>query len=296
LIKERIKERLYEFGYWGTLSMFDYHIHTKYCNHAVGEMEDYVQTAIMKNLYEMGFSCHIPYEYYPKEVPRELYAMSLKDLNTNYFPEIQRLQQKYKGKITIKTGLEIDYLSWIQHPINKFIDKYSFRLDYIIGSVHILKTNATVWSVDDQRFSHYFDKFNVDKIYNQYLDAIMELIHTRKYHILAHLDLPKKYGFRPQNTEKYYERITEILEEVKRYGMCVEVSTGGLRKYIRELYPEKRILKMMIDLNIPLITSSDSHKPEEVAFNFEELYSNLREMGVGMLFNYKNGQKYEISI
>ena len=256
--------------------MFDYHIHTKYCNHAAGEMEEYVQAAIKNNLSEMGFACHIPMEYYPVELPREFFAMSLVDLNTKYFPEIQRLQNKYKEQIEIKTGLEIDYIiSWIQDPINEFIDEYSERLDYIIGSVHVLKTNGSVWGIDSQESSYLFNEFGIDVVYNQYLDAILELIHSDKYHILAHLDLPKKYGFRPQDKTNYYLRITEILNEINKYGMCIEVNTGGLRKHIGEMYPEEDIIKMMVEHNIPLITSSDSHKPEEVAYNFEELYMSI---------------------
>jgi len=276
--------------------MFDYHIHTKYCNHASGEMEEYVQVAIQKNLKEMGFACHIPYEFYPEEVPRELFAMSLEDFNSKYLPEIEQLREKYKDEIIIKAGLEIDYFGWIQDPVNKFIKKYSKRLDYIIGSVHVLKTNGIIWGIDSQYSSEGFNEFGIDAVYNQYLDAILELIHTRKYHILAHLDLPKKYGFRPQDTETYFNRIADILDEVKKAGMGMEVSTGGLRKYIGELYPEERIIKMMIERNIPLITSSDSHKPEEVAFNFTELYSYLAKLGVTRLFNYSKGQKYEIGI
>ena len=124
----------------------------------------------------------------------------------------------------------------------------------------------------------------------------MELINTGKYHILAHLDLPKKYGFRPQDNGPYYERIAEILDEVKKRGMGMEISTGGLRKYIEELYPEEKIIKMMIERNIPIITSSDSHKPLEVAYNFTELYSYLKKLGLTRLYNYSKGQKYEIGI
>lgn len=276
--------------------MFDYHIHTKYCNHAIGEMEEYVQEAIIKNLKEMGFSCHIPYEFYPSEVPRELYAMSLETLKTLYFPEIQRLKHKYEEKINIKTGMEIDYIGWIQDPINEFIDDYSDKLDYIIGSVHILNTKKTVWSIDDNRYSHYYNEFGVDDVYTQYLDAIFELIKTGKYHILAHLDLPKKFGFRPKDKNEFFERISDILEEVRKRGMCVEISTGGLRKHVGELYPEEYIVKMMIERKIPLVTSSDSHKPGEVAYKFDDLYSQLEEWGVTQLYNYSKGNKYAVGI
>lgn len=278
------------------MSMFDYHIHTKYCNHASGKMEAYVKSAIAKNLDEIGFSCHIPREYYPEELPIFFLAMTMNDLKKRYFPEISRLQEKYKEEIAIKTALEIDYFEQIQEPVNAFIDEYSDKLDYIIGSVHVLYTQGSHWGVDEKHCKVNFDKFGVDTVYDQYLDAILDLIHTGKYHILAHLDLPKKYGFRPKNLEHYYTRIGNVLDEAKKQGMSVEVSTGGLRKYIKEMYPEDRIVRMVVDRDISLITSSDSHKPEEVAYEFEKLYTYLRKLGVTRLFNYRKGQKYEIGM
>ncbi|GAI15240.1 unnamed protein product, partial [marine sediment metagenome] len=38
----------------------DYHLHTTLCNHAYGEMEDYVEHAINIGLEEIGFAEHMP--------------------------------------------------------------------------------------------------------------------------------------------------------------------------------------------------------------------------------------------
>jgi len=40
--------------------MLDYHIHTKLCGHASGEMDEYVQAARRQPLREMGFADHLP--------------------------------------------------------------------------------------------------------------------------------------------------------------------------------------------------------------------------------------------
>lgn len=37
----------------------DLHVHTKYCNHAQGEMEDYVRFALKRGLSEVGFLAHV---------------------------------------------------------------------------------------------------------------------------------------------------------------------------------------------------------------------------------------------
>ncbi|MCD4692171.1 MAG: PHP domain-containing protein, partial [Calditrichales bacterium] len=38
----------------------DYHIHTKLCKHARGEMEEYVEQALRIGLKEIAFTDHIP--------------------------------------------------------------------------------------------------------------------------------------------------------------------------------------------------------------------------------------------
>ena len=46
----------------------NYHTHTVLCNHASGEMREYVETAIKNGIKVLGFSDHVPYpfenEYY----------------------------------------------------------------------------------------------------------------------------------------------------------------------------------------------------------------------------------------
>ena len=40
---------------------FNYHSHTKRCEHAIGEDEEYVKAAIANGFQVMGFSDHAPY-------------------------------------------------------------------------------------------------------------------------------------------------------------------------------------------------------------------------------------------
>ncbi|MDZ7725878.1 MAG: PHP domain-containing protein [candidate division KSB1 bacterium] len=40
--------------------MQDYHIHTKLCRHATGDIVDYAEAAVAKGFAEIGFSEHIP--------------------------------------------------------------------------------------------------------------------------------------------------------------------------------------------------------------------------------------------
>ena len=39
---------------------YNYHTHTKWCSHAVGEDEEYILNAIINGIKKLGFSEHIP--------------------------------------------------------------------------------------------------------------------------------------------------------------------------------------------------------------------------------------------
>ena len=46
--------------------LYNYHTHTKRCNHAIGEDREYVENAIQGGLETLGFADHAPYVFpYP---------------------------------------------------------------------------------------------------------------------------------------------------------------------------------------------------------------------------------------
>ncbi|MHA1820316.1 MAG: histidinol-phosphatase HisJ [Promethearchaeota archaeon] len=281
-----------------TIRLWDYHIHTKLCGHAVGEMEEYVIHAIKIGLVEMGFSDHIPYEYLPDTplVPRKEYGMSKSKLEW-YFSEINRLSKKYSKEIAIKAGMEIDYIKTTQSEIEGFIKENKYRLDYILGSIHMIELpDIGIWPVDDERHKKIYEEISVDLIYEIYLDNLELMIKSGLYNIVSHLDLVKKFGYRPNDKVKYYDRILSILDLIHDKGMAIEVSTAGLLKPVKELYPEQRIIKEIINRDIPIVIDSDSHKPELVGFDFSNTFNFLKKLDMRLMCKYIKGEQQIIKI
>ena len=110
--------------------MIDYHIHTKLCGHATGEMEQYVERAIEIGLSEIGFSDHLPFV----DSERTGFAMSLSQLPL-YVQKVDELREKYPT-ITIRLGIEVDYFPHLEKEIEELLAQYPF--DYVYGSVHFL--------------------------------------------------------------------------------------------------------------------------------------------------------------
>ena len=80
---------------------------------------------------------------------------------------------------------------------------------------------------------------------------------------MAHPDLVKVWGSGRPGPERdpraYYE---PAVEAIAAAGVAVEVSTAGLRKPIRELYPAAGFAELCVDAGIPFTLSSDAHRPD----------------------------------
>lgn len=80
----------------------NYHSHCTFCD-GRSHPEDFVRFALSHGFRAYGFSSHSP-------LPFETNWNMSKDEMPAYLAEIQRLKEKYDGRIELYAGLEIDYL------------------------------------------------------------------------------------------------------------------------------------------------------------------------------------------
>jgi histidinol-phosphatase (PHP family) len=91
---------------------------------------------------------------------------------------------------------------------------------------------------------------------------------TGFFEIIAHVDLPKKFGHRPtRDCTPLYEK---FLTAAKKHNCAIELNTAGLRKDCKEIYPSREILQLAFQKGVPITFGSDAHKPEEVGMNFTQ--------------------------
>jgi histidinol-phosphatase (PHP family) len=253
----------------------DYHIHTPFCGHAIGMPDAYIRQAAKIGLKELGFSDHAPMVHKP--MPGV--TMSLEDL-PKYNALIEQVRESYASQISIKIGLEADFLPGYESKTKSIIDSYPY--DYIIGSVHFIDD----WAFDDPACREYWNKYDVNEVYRKYYALLRQSAKTGFYQIIGHCDLPKKFGARP--TIDLTDEIKATAKVFKDTGVAVEINTAGLRKPIGEMYPSRHCLKIYCEAGVPLIFGSDAHNPEDVGRDFEDAVNLAKFVGYTEYLTFKN--------
>ena len=252
----------------------DGHIHTRLCNHASGEMEEYVLAGIERNLRSIVFLEHMEtgISYYKKS------WLSDEDFSY-YLREGERLKQKYASRINVQLGVELGYNK------NSLAETYRrlemFNWDSVGISCHFL-------DLDDDCDYHLNllsrDQINTDRILEHginrilatYLQSLTEAVMTFPGTVLCHLDAALRNIPGVSLTKDHMDQVDVLLDAVKQRAMALEINTSGFS--IRdEPFPAKPLLRKAIARGIPLTVSSDAHSPSEVGRHFDRVESYIKE-------------------
>ncbi len=253
--------------------MIDYHIHTPLCNHARGEMEEYVVSSIKKCLIEICFLDHLIPNDHGKHN-----SMNIDDI-PGYFKEIQRLKNKYSGKIKIKAGLEVDFDPANIGIINEILGQYSF--DAIGSSIHFIEGI----NIASRREAAQSTIQNENYLIGKYFETLYEMLNYDYFDFICHFDVIKKTG--RKITNKFTPIIDDIINKIAEKELAVEVNTSGWEHPANECYPSLDIIRKCVDANVPIVLSSDAHKPETVGKDFRKAMKILSSLGCDYISSFE---------
>ncbi len=239
----------------------DLHNHTPLCNHATGTPREYILKAIKEGIDIYGFSDHAPMNFDQK------YRMSFEQMPL-YEKEILDLKDEFKDKIDIRLAYEVDFLPG-------YMDKrvLNAKVDYLIGSVHFLDK----WGFDNPEYIGKYKNKDIDKIYQDYFDAIEAMANSGYFNIVGHLDLIKVFNFKPKKDIRLIAK--DAIKAIKKANMAIELNLAGLRKPVKEIYPSKELLQMCYENAINITFSSDAHKVEDISYAYDQAISLAKEVG-----------------
>ncbi len=261
------------------------HTHSLFCD-GENSLEEMVLAAIDNNFDSLGISSHGPVDW-------ETDWNIKHDKIEEYIQAVNELKKRYKDKIEIFLGMELEYI--IGTGFTEFSMALMERLDYYIGSVHYLGTfnDGVMWTVDynyEELLRGIDESFqgNVKKAVETYYGTISEMAEKFAPPIIGHIDLFKKNNKNnilfDEREDWYIEAVRKCLDVIKNTSSVIEINTGGIaRNYTEEQYPSTLILKMIKERNIPVTVNSDSHTKDGIACKFSDMYKLAVDLGFDRL-------------
>ncbi len=248
------------------MGYIDLHTHTNFCD-GKDSPEDMVISAIEKGLDTLGILTHSYVEFDPT-------ACIPENRQQEFIAEINRLKEKYKDKINLFCGIEVDYYT------TSMIEGY----DYKLGSLHYFKIGDKFYSLDVSTvaFIEMVEKeFDGDylAVCEEYYRLLADVPRKTNCDIIAHIDIITKFneGNKLFDTShpRYVKAYRDCVDNLLTYDMPFEINTGAIsRGYRTTPYPAYDVLTYIKEKGGKMIISSDSHSKENIAFLFEK-YENL---------------------
>ncbi|MCI6190245.1 MAG: histidinol-phosphatase [Clostridium sp.] len=238
----------------------NYHTHTYRCHHASGTEEDYIIEGIEKNLKVLGFSDHGP--FYDNRYGLRMDYCDLKE----HVELLKNLREKYKEKIQIKIGLEIEYDPREDDFYKKLYDEYN--LDYLILGQHFFM------SKDKEMKNIYEVKDTLEFI--DYANSVVSAMDSGFFRIIAHPDIFFVNDFPwDENSEKACDIIINATLE---RDFLLEFNANGLRRGLsvfkdgeRYPYPHAKFFEKLSKTNIRVVINSDCHNPKQLWDKYMDL-------------------------
>ena len=260
----------------------DYHVHTARCGHAGGSMRAFVEAAIARGLSEIAFTDHVPLYFLPGDDPDPGIAMTAAEL-PGYVEEVRALNTEFAGRIDVLLGLEADYAEGHEPALAAILASHDW--DVILGSVHWVKGD---W-IDAPHSGARHEREGSAALWSEYYRLLAKAAAAGFFDVLAHFDLPKKFGHRMPPEAADAE--AGAIRAAQAAGVAVEVSSAGLRKTVAEEYPSPPLLTRLVAAGVPIVFSSDAHAPAEVAWGRERIEAAATAAGATEHLSFRRRER-----
>ncbi|HXM32934.1 MAG TPA: histidinol-phosphatase HisJ family protein [Chthoniobacterales bacterium] len=239
----------------------DYHTHPQ--GHRVQPftqklLQPWVDSAREKNLTDIAFTDH------------DRYCEGI-DLD-----EIEKLRAA-NPDVKIRAGVELDNDPVHSSAGKRWIEKNWERLDFVLGSVHFLDRVDQMFDSVPAGAKQFAGR-EIDEVYADYFRRIREIAGSGLIDCLAHLDLVKIHGHRPNSP--IADLVAETLDFIAARGLAIELSTAGWRKPVNELYPSDEIIRLALEKGIRFTTASDAHSHAQLGENYDRLAKKMAQLGI----------------
>lgn len=251
--------------------MNNYHIHSKYCKHAKGELFEYLDFSIKGNLKEIGISDHMPLS---KNLLKSFYRFieksgslsSRMDMNEiqKYLSEIDVL--KKNDKVKVFSGFECEYNSFDLD----YLEYLKSQVDYLNLGVHYVYKDKLLYDFMNNLVTDGENSRNIQlSDIEIYTENCVKAISSGLFNVLVHPDVFMKNfdnDIIDENIKKWSKRIIEAAIENKVF---LELNTSDIfkakKKNRRIRYPSDSFWKIVSEYkDAKILIGTDAHQPERV--------------------------------
>ena len=242
-----------------------YHTHTRWSD-GRDDLPAMMAGAVAAGVDELGISDH--YVARPDGTP-VAWSMPL-DFLPRYVAAIQAAAAG--APLTLRLGLEVDFFPENAAAVAARLADFPF--DYLIGSVHFVDgqtvdEDAGTWDA--------LAPAERNALWRGYWERVRQMAASGYFDIAGHLDLPKKFGYRPTCDLTAAE--TAALDAIAAADMALEINTAGWEKPVAEAYPSLHVLRAAHQRAIPLVITADAHRADALTTHYARARALAREAG-----------------
>jgi len=249
-------------------AVHDFHVHSSYSDGYF--LEHMVSAAEDAGLDGVGIADHCNVSARdPMMEYREAMGFNLDMTYERRRAAIER--RRAKADIAVHDAAEIDYHPADEAEIETFLDEAGF--DYVVGSVHELRGKNV--------HEPYFDRFAAaerETIVDEYFDAVVSLVDSGLFDILAHPDIVERNtALRGLATEEHYHEVADALTSS---GTVPELNAGRINSSYGQFHPNAEFLSVLSEYDVEITIGSDAHDPDAVRDCVPALRDRVAELGL----------------
>jgi len=242
----------------------DMHAHSHISIDGNASIADMAAAALAAGLAGIAITDHV--DWHPKDMGFCFYRQE------DYDREIARVREEYAGRLLVLRGIEADGGPWQRRA---YAEQMARELDVVVGGTHWV---GGAMSGDPTGEGRGFGAF-----FYAYCKQVIAALRLGGIDVLAHIDFPLRYFGEREMPEAL---VDEVLGEVARRDVALEINTSGLRKGpLGRTLPGPELLRRFVAVGGKYVTlGSDAHRPGDVGAGLDIAYAQALEAGLEVVY------------
>lgn len=276
--------------------MIDSHVHINF-EDIESELEKYIKEAEKKDIQEFTITNHvllpsIPFSDYiikdNKVFLKDLSFLKCSLTTADIKHYVTVIKKKESSNVYL--GAEVDYQEHYEDEIRKFLNMHPF--DLVLGSLHFVDGHCISRKMEMKSF---LDRVPVTYVYRKYFTKLRDLVKSKLFDVVSHIDLVRKYS-KPVKFYEYSNEANILIDDLLENDIGIEVNTSGYA-FMKDSYPSVEFLSLCKEKGLDRITiGSDAHVVENLGQNLEKAVEKLKFVGYDKIVKFKKRKPEYISL